>query len=74
MYYHLHHVITSTNVYTTIYTSDHMFGRAIWDKLPKCIFENFGVVRVKRGLFHNFQKSLGWFILNIARTKYVITG
>ena len=21
--------------------SNHMFGRAIWDKLPKCIFENF---------------------------------
>ena len=32
-----------------IRTSNHMFGRAIWDKLPKCIFENFEIARVKRG-------------------------
>ena len=30
-------------------TSNHMFGRAIWDKLPECIFENFEIARVKRG-------------------------
>ena len=24
-----------------------MFGRAIWDKLPECIFENFEIARVK---------------------------
>ena len=34
-----------------------MFGRAIWDKLPECIFENFGIARVKQGKFENFQKS-----------------
>ena len=28
-----------------------MSGRAIWDKLPKCIFENFEVALVKRGVF-----------------------
>ena len=33
-----------------------MFWRAIWDKLPECIFENFEVVRVKRGQFQSFQK------------------
>ena len=27
----------------SISTSNHMFGRAIWDKLPKCIFENFEI-------------------------------
>ena len=74
MYYHLHHVITSTNVYTTIYTSDHMFGRAIWDKLPKCIFENSEIALVKRGQFQNFQKSRVWFIPKIVGTKHVITG
>ena len=35
-----------------------MFGRAIWDKLPEWIFENFEIARVKRGQFQNFQKSL----------------
>ena len=28
-------------LYYVISTSNQMFGRAIWDKLPKCIFENF---------------------------------
>ena len=36
-----------------------MFGRAIWAKLPECIFENFEIARVKRGKFQNFQKSRG---------------
>ena len=26
--------------YILIGTSNHMFGRAIWDKLPECILEN----------------------------------
>ena len=34
-----------------------MFGRAIWDKLPDCIFENFEIARIKGGQFRNFQKS-----------------
>ena len=54
-------------------TSNHMFGRAIWNKLPECIFENFEITRVKRGQFRDFQKSRGYFIQNIARTKRVIT-
>ena len=33
-----------------------MFGRAIWDELPECIFENCEIVRVKREQFLNFQK------------------
>ena len=36
-----------------------MFGRANWDKLPECIFENFEIARVKQGQFQNFQKSRG---------------
>ena len=48
-----------------------MFGRAIWDKLSKCIFENFEIE--KRGKFQNFQKSRGYFIPKIARSKYAIT-
>ena len=36
-----------------------MFGRAIWDKLPECIFENFEIVRVKRGQFQNFKYHEG---------------
>ena len=30
-----------------ISTSNYMFGRAIWDKLPECIFENFDIARVQ---------------------------
>ena len=56
-----------------ISTSYHMFGRAIWDKLRKCIFEYFESAQVKQGLFENFQKSRGWFIPKIAQNKYLLT-
>ena len=36
-------------------TSDHMLGRAIWDKLSECIFENFEIARVKPGNFKIFE-------------------
>ena len=42
-----------------ICTNNHMFGRAIRDKLLEGIFENFEIARVKRGQFQNFQKSRG---------------
>ena len=51
-----------------------MFGRAIWDKLPECLFEDFEIALVKWGQFQNFKKSQGWFIPKISRTKHVITG
>ena len=41
----------------TICASNHMSGRATWDKLPESIFENFQIARVKQGKFQNFQKS-----------------
>ena len=36
-----------------------MFWRAIWDKLPQCIFKNFEISPVKQGQFQNFQKLRG---------------
>ena len=36
-----------------------MLGRAIWDKLPECIFENFEIAQVKREQFQIFQKRQG---------------
>ena len=36
-----------------------MFGRATWDELPWCIFENFQIPRVKQGQFQNFKRSQG---------------
>ena len=36
--------------------SDHIFGRAIWDKLPERIFGNFEFAWVQREQFQNFQK------------------
>ena len=38
-------------------TSNHMFGMAMWDKFPKCIFEKFEIACVKQAQFENFQKS-----------------
>ena len=40
-----------------ISTSNHMFGREIWDKLSKWIFENFQIAQVKCGQLQNFNKS-----------------
>ena len=57
-----------------ISTSNHMFGRAIWDKLPKWIFEIFGIAQVKRGQFQNFNKSRQWFIPKITWTKHAVPG
>ena len=53
--------------------SNHISGRAIRDKLPKCIFENFEIARVKREQFQNFQKLRWWFIPKIVCTNHVIT-
>ena len=72
-------VITRKNVchkkplFRHICTSTHMFGRAIRDKLPVCIFENFEAAQVKRQQFQNFQKLQEWFTPKIARNKYVET-
>ena len=49
-------------MFYVISTSNRMLGRAIWDKLLHCIFENFEIAQVKRGQFQNFQKSRGWFV------------
>ena len=56
-----------------ISTSNHMFRRAIWDKLPECILVNFEIARVKREQYQYLQKSRRRFIPIIARTKHVIT-
>ena len=40
-----------------------MFERAIWDKLPECIFENFEITPVKQVQFQKCQKSRWWNIL-----------
>ena len=59
-------------IIVTVSTSNHMLGRAIWDKLPECVFENLEIARLKRVQFQIFQKSRGWFIPKIARNKHVI--
>ena len=45
----------------SISTSNHMFGRAIWDKLPKSIFENC-------------PSKTKMIYTKIAQTKHVATG
>ena len=37
-------------------TSNHMFMRAIWDKLPEHIFENFEIALLKLEESQNFSK------------------
>ena len=46
-----------------------MFGKVIWDKLPKRIFENVEIIRVRQGQFNNFQKLQERFISKIIRIK-----
>ena len=41
-----------------------MLRRAIWDKLPECIFENFETVRKKQG------QSRAWFIPKIKNLSH----
>ena len=38
---------TLDKIMDNISTSNRMFERTIWDKLPECIFENFEITRVK---------------------------
>ena len=51
-----------------ISSSDHMFGRAIWDKLPEYIFENFEIARLNEDnfkLFKNHEGDLSQKILHL---------
>ena len=34
-----------------------MLGRAIWNELPECIWENFEIAQVKEEQIQNFQNS-----------------
>ena len=47
----------NTQTQNFIRTSNHMFGTAIWDKLPEWISKNFEIVQVKRAHFQSSQKS-----------------
>ena len=44
LYDERNHLIT-TVVDGSIFTSNHMFQRAIWDKLPWCIYENLEILK-----------------------------
>ena len=46
-----------------------MFGKVIWDKLLKRVFENVEIIRVRQGQFNNFQKLQERFISKIIRIK-----
>ena len=39
-----------------------MFGRVIWDKSSKCIFENFEIAQVKQAKINIFKKH--WYHLS----------
>ena len=58
-------------------TCNHMFGRAIWDEFPECIFENFEIARVNFKIFKNHEGDLFqkppkpnmWLLVNHMKPK-----
>ena len=63
-------------------TSNDLFGRAIWDKLPEYIFENFEIPRAIQGQFRIFENPEGdlfqelpkwsmWFLVNQIKPKNI---
>ena len=44
------------NTLGEICTTNYMSCRAIWDKLPECIFENLGAAPVKTRVISKFSK------------------
>ena len=63
------------NLSKLISTSNYMFGKSIWDKLPECIFEKFEIGRVKRGqlrIFKNHDRVI--YSQNCPNQTYVIIG
>ena len=42
----------------TVRTSNHMFGRAIWAKLPERFFENFEIARLKTRATSKYSKIM----------------
>ena len=60
--------------------SNHMFVRAIWDKLPECIFENLKLPERNEGNFKVFKNHEGnlspklpesnmWLLVNYTKAK-----
>ena len=39
-------------------TGNHMFGRAIWDKLPECLFETWAISKFSKVMFENEEEML----------------
>ena len=50
-------------------TSNRMFGRATWDKLPEFIFGNFGIAQVKRGQFKTLKIQEGNLSQKLPKTN-----
>ena len=55
----VHNYFYYVRLLTLISTSNHMFARAIWDKLPESIFENFEIAQVEWGQFQIFKNHEG---------------
>ena len=55
--------------------SNHMFRKAIWNKLPERIFENFEIARMKKGQFQNCSNRTGgyWLITPNQQTLCIKT-
>ena len=50
-----------------------MFGRVIWDKLPKCIFENFKISKNhKSDLSQKLSKPNMWLLVNLTKPSIYI--
>ena len=56
MNFKISNTTNNTNINQSINTSNYMFGREIWDKLPECTFENFEIARESESNF-KFSKN-----------------
>ena len=55
---------------SSVSTCNHMLEKAIWDKLPECIFENFEIARViNDGHFKIFKNDKGVFSQKFSETN-----
>ena len=52
-----------------ISTTNHMFERTTWNKLPECIFDNFSKINFQISKFQSFQKSRGHLSRKLPNTN-----
>ena len=63
-----------TIIMLMISTTNYMLGRAIWDKLPECIFKNSKLPEWSEDKFKIFKNQEGDLSQKLLEINQVITG